>query len=296
MPTCVQNQIALSRMGRFVPHVLLSGKEIIVGVRAYLDRSGTKERSYVTLAAFAGPDSTWAEFEEGWAEVLTQGFLPVPYFHVVEALGLRYKSPFCRTLGWERKHIWELLGKLIVFMGKFNRGKLTMHSCAIHMDAWRELADSGVSIPSEIDLCNKYVCQVITAMFANKSLKEAPPGPIINLHKDDLLNFVFDRSEPFFEPFRRFVNQEKDDAERTSVPSIFQFIDGVGEGEMKLTPGLQAADILAWGTNRENTMAEGQEGTRFAWMLRQIVTYTLKEFDRDVFVREFGPPLPNAYL
>jgi hypothetical protein len=262
-----------------------------VAIRAYLDKSGQHSSPYVTLAAFVGSDWAWAEFESGWNEVLKTGFLPVPYMHVVEALACRYDTPFSRALGWERKHVWDLIGKLIVYMGKLDQGRITMHSCVVEMDAWRELTGWGCEIPSEIDLCNRYVSGHIVALFAQKILERAPADTVV-IPKDDLLNFAFDRNEGFFEPFRKFVNGEKQKGEST----IWHLVDGVGEGEMKLTPGIQAADVLAWATNRENTVAEGEEGKHIAYLLHQVVMSFRKVYDRETLLKEFGPPLPNAYL
>lgn len=283
-----ESQAAQSMMGRFIPHVLISGKEIVVGVRAFLDRSGHRSQAYVTLAAFAGPDITWREFEDGWDKTLKLGFRPVPYFHLVEALGCRYKTPFSRALGWKREHAWELLGKLLVYISQFSGGRLTMHSCVIDMSAWNALAEAGRSLPSDVELCNRYVSEYIVGRFAQRVLQESNNQPVISLGAGELLNFVFDRNEEFYLPFRNFINDQKALAERSRKNSIWQFVDGVGEADMHRTPGIQAADILAWATNRENIAVEGEEGKHIAHILRQVVMSTRKEYDRITLEREFG--------
>ena len=256
-----------------------------MAVKAYLDKSGQNSAPYVTLAAFVGSDWAWAEFESGWRDTLKTGFLPVPYMHMVEALGLRALTPFDRSLGWTRKHAWDLVGKLLVYMGQLERGRITMHSCVIDMNARRELTDSGCFIPSAIELCNRYVSGYIVALFAQKVLEQAPAETVL-IPTDDLLNFTFDRNEDFFEPFRKFVNEEKRKGEST----IWHLVDGVGEGEMKTTPGIQAADVLAWALNRENTVSEDEEGKHIAYLLHQVVMSTTKVYDRATLLREFGPP------
>ena len=265
-----------------------------MGIRAFLDRSGQRQSDFATLAGFAGPISTWAEFDRGWKVVLTTGFRPVPYFHVVEALGLRPRSPFDRGLGWERRHIWDLLAKLIVYMGEYSKGRLTMHSCVIHMDAWRKLSASGVVIPSEVDLCNRYVSDGIVALFARKILEEHSDESEIQLHTEDLLSFEFDRNEPFLGPFRELINRRKEEAETVGVSTIWHLVDGINEGNMKCMPGLQAADIFAWAINRENTVAEGEDGKYIAHLLRQVVMSFTKEYDRSALLNEFGSALRFA--
>lgn len=254
-----------------------------MAIRAYLDRSGQNASPYVTLAAFVGSDMAWAEFETGWLATLCSGFLPVPYMHMVEALGLRSGTPFDRTLGWKREHVWNLVAKLLVFLSRLERGRITMHSCVIDMDAWRNLEASGCALPSPVELCNRYVSGLIVAIFAQKVLELAPTETFL-IPRDDLLNFTFDRNEDFFEPFRKFVNEEKKKGEGT----MWHLVDGVGEGDMKHTAGIQAADVLAWALNRENTVSEGEEGKYIAYLLHQIVISTTKVYDRPTLSREFG--------
>jgi hypothetical protein len=261
---------------------------MFVGVRSYLDRSGQSAAAFITLAAFAASDFTWAQFEAGWDATLKTGFRPVPYFHMKEALGLGYKTPFSYSLGWKREHVWDLVFKLISYIAGFPRGDLTMHSCVIDMNAWRELVAGGCDIPSETALCNRYVSHYIVAMYARKVLEHNADKSHFYMRTEDLLNFSFDRSEDFYEPFRLFVNKEKQRSVIRGECAMWDLVDGVGEADMRDTPGIQAADILAWGTNRENTAAEGADGAHLAHILRQLVASTSKEYNRDALVNEFG--------
>ena len=170
--------------------VFKQGK-LFISVKAYLDGSGKSPDSFVTLAAFVANDATWLNFERGWEEVLKSGFRPVHYMHVVEALGLRRQSPFASALGWERKHIWQLLYKLAEYMSQFKGGVLSMHSCEIDMEAWRRITSDGYRIPSEIDLCNRYVSQYIVGLFTKQVLQSSNNHSVV-LPKEDLLNFIFD--------------------------------------------------------------------------------------------------------
>lgn len=242
----------------------------------------------MSLAAFAADDATWANFEVGWREVLKSGFLDVPYMHMKEAVHRKPHTPFSYELGWSRKHVWELVFKLVSHMNQFKGGQLTMHSCEVDMNAWRRLTEGGYHIPSEIDLCNKYVPSYIVSMFANKVLKESKSNRIF-LYTKDLLNFVFDRNESFQQPFLDAVNSEKDKSKDTGQASMWQLVNGIKEDNAKTTPGLQAADILAWGLNRQNTAAEGKEGKHLAYILKQLVMCTWKEYDEAAMCREFLP-------
>ena len=215
--------------------------------------------------------------------------------HMKEALGLAYNTPFARNLGWDREQVWKLVFRLVKYMSGFKNG-LHMFSCGIDMKAWRKLSLAGISLPSEVELCNRYVSQVIVARFARSVLEAYKQSETITMHQDDLLNFVFDRHESFRRPFEDFINAEKNEAGRSGKSTIWQFVDGIAEGDMKRTPGIQAADILAWGTNRENTAQEGKDGISLAYIMKQVIAATWKEYDESRLLSEFGPSLPNAYL
>ena len=241
----------------------------------------------MTLAAFAANDATWAEFKNGWEEILRSGFHKVPYMHMKEAVRRGYGTPFSYTMGWSRRHIWELVFKLAEYMSQFKDGLLTMHSCEVDMNAWRKLAAQGQAIPSEVDLCNRYVAEYIVGIFA-QCIVNASQSQTICLGREDLLSFVFDRNERFRASFSKKVNGEKSRAERSGKHSIWQLVDSITEGEMKATPGLQAADILAWGVNRQNTASEGREGKHLAHILKQLVKCTWKEYDEANMLKEFS--------
>jgi hypothetical protein len=103
-----------------------------------------------------------------------------------------------------------------------------------------------------------------------------------------MLNFVFDRNESFLDPFLEKVNNEKNKARDSGMHTIWQLVDTIVEGEMKTSPGLQAADILAWGLNRQNTASEGREGKYLAHILKQLVMCTWKEYDESTMRKEFA--------
>jgi len=162
-----------------------------------------------------------------------------------------------------------------------------MHSCEIDMEALRRLTAQGYSIPHETALCNRYVSQYIVGMFAKKVIGESQSETIC-LSSEDLLNFVFDRSESFLVPFSESVTAERNKATESGKSSIWNLVGSITEGEMQITPGIQAADILAWGLNRKNTSQEGKDGMYLAHILKQIVMCTWKEYDETTLRREFG--------
>jgi hypothetical protein len=113
------------------------GMEASIAIQAFFDSSGKHQDRYVTLGAFAATDEVWTEFGEGWHSILRTGFLPVPYMHMVEALGLRYSSPFSRNLGWDKEKVWGLINQLVAYMSRLDKTAFRMFSCEVAMVALR---------------------------------------------------------------------------------------------------------------------------------------------------------------
>jgi hypothetical protein len=173
-----------------------------VAVRSFIDSSGIAKDPFLSLAAFVADDSTWAEFETGWREILKSGLWPVPYFHMVEAVGRQPRTPFCHLDGWTREHVWRLILKLADYMNGFSGGRITMHSCCVDMNAWRNLTEHGVAIPNAVDLCCGRVLEIIVKLFGNKVWRETTSWPRY-MDNEDMLNFVFDRNESSLRPSRK---------------------------------------------------------------------------------------------
>lgn len=192
-------------------------------------------------------------------------------------------TPFSYQKGWNQETAWTLVFKLAKFMSEFKNTELLNFSCVINMDDWRKIHDDeGVDIPTEITLCNFYVPRQAMKTAAMSLLKAHEGKQHIPLTSDDLIHIVFDRNEPFFDSFKSEWNAEKDKANQGIAFSPWLMVDSVTEGTMQTTPGIQAADILAWGLNRENTAPEGHYGTGLANILRNITAGTYIYVDEGV--------------
>lgn len=279
---------AISRMGLFAPYVLIDGRECFIAIRAYLDRSGLPASRFVSLAAFGAPDDVWAKFETGWYDILKSAPSRIDYMHMKEAMQRRHGTPFSQAKGWTQENAWTLVFRLVKFMSEFQRTELLNFSCVVDMEAWRKVTGEGVQLPSEIEICNTYCGKVAVAAAVN-SLVMANEEEVIDVRRKDLIHFIFDRSEPFFEKFKDEWNAGKNHAEKTGKFSPWQLVDSVTEGSMKTTPGIQAADILAWGLNRENTAPEGHYGTGLADILRKVTAGTYTYVDEDLLRKLFLP-------
>lgn len=278
--------MAVSKMGRLSPRVLIGDKDVFIAIRAYIDRSGASETHFVSLAAFGAPDDVWARFDRGWGDILKTAPSPITYMHMKEAMQRWPDTPFSHLRGWNQEKAWTLVFQLAKFMSGFKNTELINFSCVVNMDDWRKVhAEGAISIPSEISLCNAYVPRQAMLTAAKSLLKAHEGKQHIPLTPDDLIHIVFDRNEPFFAPFSAEWNAKKDEANRSGIFSPWLMVDSVFEGTMETTPGIQAADILAWGLNRENTAPEGHYGTGLANILRNITAGTYIYVDEEILRR-----------
>lgn len=275
-------------MGSLAPSVFIDEREGHIAVRAYLDRSDSAERKYVSLASFAANDDTWAEFEDGWRSILQSGHIPTDYMHLKEAVHRQLGSPYSIRKGWKESDVWELIFRLVKFISGFDKNRLISHTCRVDMDAHKKLLQEGISVPSEIAICNTYVPRLNVHYFSKMVLEVHAGIENVELERGDLLHFIFDRNEPFYGPFKDEWNRELDMFERTGKFSPWALVDSVGEGSMKTTPGIQAADMLAWAMTREVGSLPDQSGTSLHYIIQQIAAGTSMEASESAMRKIWG--------
>ena len=233
-------------------------------LRAYLDSSGKRERKhgYLTLAAVVANDEMWAEFDTAWKKILEEHVPKASYIHMREIL--RLKDGFDSALGWDSKSAFDVATKCVAYMSHLDKKRFHIFYCSVDLFAWRKLRAETYELPDPVDMCNKYCSETVVGWYLNSY-----PG-VIDTSTDNL-KYFFDRSEPFKKPFEDKWNYEKNWAEEIGEQSCWHLIDDVSAVDMKKTPGIQAADIIAWGVNREVTQKDGKLGFHLAEVIRQVI-------------------------
>ncbi len=79
-------------------------------------------------------------------------------------------------------------------------------------------------------------------------------------------SFTFDRNEPFEPIFKAQWNEELERARRTGNHNSWCHIVSVGSACQQKTPGIQIADMLAWGVNRVHSKSV-QPGDKGAFVV-----------------------------
>jgi Protein of unknown function (DUF3800) len=271
---------AISRIGQYAARVNIGKDDLLIAVRAYLDGSGNLGMNYLTLAAVATTDEIWGPFETEWNDILKNHSPQAKYVHMREAYWLVEGFDF--KLGWTTDNAFQLANKCLALMSWQDKLKFRMFYCAIDLVAHRKLLAEGYVIPNPADLCNTYCSRSVLGWL----LKHFPDK--VN-YFTDTVKYFFDRNECFETSFKEEWNREKNLAEQNKKWSPWQMIEEVASVEMKKTPGIQAADVIAWAVNRENTKKEGDLAWRMAEIIRTVIPAIFIVWDEQKMREHFRP-------
>lgn len=217
-----------------------------VAIRGYFD-SSKGESGRVTLAGYLASPDVWVRFGQAWSEVLN-GFSPqCAYLHMVDAMALR--KQFAIGNGWSTDLVNDLLQQLV-------------HSCFLPF-AWAEpdgpsllklyctidLTDWSHACVVAPQLRNQGIAGICARFVAGIALRRLPQADGESEGcRSGCLELVFDQGEPF----KRQIDLAWNSAMRRAVGQHgpLTLISESREADMRATPGLQAADFLAWLVNR----------------------------------------------
>lgn len=273
---------AASKIGQHCARVNIGKDELLIALRAYLDSSGKPENDYMTLAAFAGNDEMWQQFETDWDKILEQHKPKAKYVHMREIAHL--SKTFAHRLGWTYKSAFGLATECLVYMSHLDKKRFRMFYCAVDLVAWRKLRAETYPLPSPIELCNQFCSEGVLMWHVSMY------PDMIDL-QTDTVKYFFDSGEDFKAPFEEKWNSEKERAERTGVWNVFKMVEQVSAVDMKKVPGVQAADILAWAVNRDNAVPEGHPGKHMREVMHQVIPASSVVWDEAKLRKHFKPLL-----
>lgn len=273
---------ATSKIGQCCARVNVEKDEILIALRAYLDSSGKLEDGYMTLAAFAASDEMWGKFETDWKAILDGHTPRANYVHMREIA--HQTGAFDRKLGWNDNNAFGLANKCLMYMSHLDKKRFHMFFCAVDLKAWHELRAETYPLPSPIELCNQFCPRGVMLWWFDKYPE------IIDIHKDSF-KFFFDKGEYFKRPFEDEWIAESKRAEEQGKWSIWKLIEQVSEVDMKKVPGIQAADILAWAVNREQTAAAGKKGSMMRHVMMQVIPAYSVIWDEAKIKKHYKPLL-----
>ena len=190
---------------------------------------GSWSSNSVTLACLAADDPVWIYFDQQWSKLLADRGNP-PYMHMKEAMPL--VGPF---EGWKpdaRDFLIQGLIGLLMEIGQHRR--FHAFTCTIDLEAharWQV----PKQLPPAARLCARLIFPRVVDWYSKF------PDAIL-----DTIEIFFDRNEMFIGHISEDWNSKRI---RRQFP-VWGLVRTVAPAEMALTPGIQAADMMAWAGHR----------------------------------------------
>lgn len=157
--------------------------------------------------------------------------------HVTDAIALQ--GEFSKAKGWTDRKIEVLMNQFAAFLSQQDKKRFHAFISVLDINAREKLVGTGAQIPKPEVICSE-TCTGCVLLWATS---RCPTDTRTEVHTMD---FFFDRGEKFKYPFERACREGK-----KSKNGIWHLVNTVAEAEMKLTPGIQAADMLLWADRME---------------------------------------------
>lgn len=187
-------------------------------------------------------------------------------------------------MGWDHDKAFGLSNKCLMYMSHLDKKRFRMFYCSVDLKAWRKLRSETYQIPDPIDMCNQFCAETVLGWY----LLHYPD--LIDPHRDTV-KYFFDRDEYFLAPFRDKWTSQKNLADKAGAWSVWRLVEEVAPVDMRKTPGIQAADIIAWGMNRETFAKEGQIASHLGHIIRAVIPALYVVWDEAKMRDRFKPLL-----
>jgi hypothetical protein len=231
----VKNAAGSLLAGLSASNMLAEGHLFIV-LKMYSDGSGKDNQRdpFLTLAGFAASPHHWIPVEQQWNKILSEHPLKPSYMHMNEAFSL--KEGFPKDHGWTIDKVIGLCLELNEVLSSLPRDKFCAFRHTTDLKAyryWRHI------VPNLMSASRRASLDSFLEVFKWWSFN--CPEPLM-----DKIDMIYDRSESFLGPLYNYWI----DKEQKRLHPQLHYINTVSAGDAKQTPPLQAADMLAWCTNR----------------------------------------------
>src|SRR5262249_30350295 len=207
-------------------------RTVFVALKCYFDGSEKIGRR-LTLAGVAGDEAVWEGLEAEWRAFLAH--VGVPYSHMKEVFAMKDEFQ-----GWKRpKRDWFVNGLITLAQTHQDqsKGRLKAFTTTVDLAAHEEFSHIP-GLPEPARMCVRCIVPKIVDWYGGF------PEKIL-----DVMEFYFDRDEPFMQHIWDDWNSP---TIRAKYPA-WGLIRTIAPVEMKLTPGVQVADLFAWSRTRVDT-------------------------------------------
>jgi hypothetical protein len=236
---------------------------LAIAIKAYIDSSGKSDdprTGFLTLAGYIGTPSAWQHFEERWQRVLQRW--GCSYLHMSDAYLLR--EEFSESKGWTRDRVGALLRDIFnecfskTGWGDF-KDKFYGASCTVNLaDYAKASAERFLKEPEAI--CVDHVVTI--------ALMALPENLALPIRKEGQIELFFDKGEPFMHKVDRIWRSKPNH----QLKGPLRLVSSIVTADMRQVIGLQAADFLAWHTNRYYTYGFDEPTGALAQGMRLFAT------------------------
>jgi hypothetical protein len=280
-----------SRFGSFWPTSLPPKGAVFVVLKSYFDKSGGEEPKYryLTLSGVAANDTAWDDIDGTWKYMLDTHKPKAPYMHMYQAVHLT--KAFDPSKGWNDINTSGLVNWLLSYVTQFEQtfDSYSQFVCTIDMEAYRRLEAETYQMDSPVEICNSTCVEGVMKWYVNN-------------YKSDLdfeASYHFDTGEAFEPAFKAKWERELKRDQEIEQYGIWSHIKSVGTVPMVEAPGIQIADMLAWGINRQKNPVQStpipKEYEHIALAMTRLAPSFEKFWDEEELRKRYRPLIYKPY-
>lgn len=191
----------------------------------------------MTLAGYMASDGFWAGFQKKWERMLRERYPIAPFVHMSQLVA--GVDPFERVAGWTEERVNALVLDAVHLLQELDKDKFCAFACTVDVTARDKLVSEGTVIGAPVEICAE-VC-VGSAFFW-----------YLEKHSEsvELAYIFFDQGERFMNGIRQKWLEKHKPLNRISLEPFWGLVVNVQPVDMRDTPPIQAADLVAWAITR----------------------------------------------
>lgn len=201
-------------------------------MKCYFDKSGGGK--WLTLGGIAAPDVTWTTLNRLWEAMLSNRDPIAPYVHMTDLI--TNNGPFERNAGWDRSKVDCLVSDIETVLKSIPARDLCAFACSIDISARKRLVAEGYRIAKPEVICAEAGFLELLRWHTN-------------CHPLEPIHLFYDRGEPFIGSIQDAWRSRVKPGRLTNELAWGR-IASIQPVSMCDTPGIQAADVIAWAFTR----------------------------------------------
>lgn len=191
----------------------------------------------------------WAEFQNQWDIMLRERYPIAPYIHMWQIVS--GTDPFESRAGWTELEVDRLVSDAENLLSVVPTNEMCAFACSIDLNAHERLLAEGYDIGAPAVIC-----------------AELGLGSLIDWYED---THGLEKAHAFYDQNEKFIRSIKDrwlkatTRKKPIVEDAFWLkLAKVRDVQMRDTPGVQVADMIAWGVTRRITNAPDDKWAHLA--------------------------------